>query len=187
MDASGPSPGGGRSDDIGQRGSGAASGTCDRRRTQIGPQWIRCPAHDERPAHALERGRQRARTDVRCAPVPHLLGLPQQLGHFLEAVRPRQVGGGLAPVDRAAALVELGHPGRDGGEARGRLPSAPAADRQRLNGVQVEEAAPAGRIWVGLEHAPAHVRVQRRHLDAEPPCCLLGTEHAFHVPHLTLT
>ena len=51
------------------------------------------------------------------APVPRLLGLPQQLGHLLEAVRARQVGGGPAAVDRAELLVELGHAGGHGGEA----------------------------------------------------------------------
>ena len=107
-------------------------------------QRIGRPAHDQRPSHALERRRQRAGTEIGRRPVPRLLGLPEQLGHLFEACGRRQIGGGPAAVDRAELLVELRHRRRDGGQAGGRLAAAPAAGRQPLDLVQVEEAARAG-------------------------------------------
>ena len=171
-----------RPHDVGQRGRGAAGGAGDRGGTEIGTEGIGGPAHDQRPAHALERGGHRARPEVGCAPVPRFLGLPQELGDLFEAGRRRQVGGGPATVDRAELLVELRHCGRDGGQPGRRLAPTPAARRQPLDLVQVEEAAPPGRVRMRLQQAPADVGVERRHLDPEAAGCLLGGQHALHHP-----
>ena len=94
---------------------------------------------------------------------------------------------GRPAVDRAELLVELGHRGRDGGQAGGGLAPAPAAHHQPLDVVEVEEAPPPGRVRVRHEQAAADVGVEGRHLDPETAGRLLGGQHAVHPCHLTLT
>ncbi len=173
-------PGGRRPHHVGQRGGGAAGGPRHRGRTQVGPQGVRRPAQDQRPAHALERGGQRAGSETRGAPVARTIGLPEELGDLLEAPIRRQPGGGPPAVDRAEPLVELGHGGRDRRQPGRRLTPSTAPHRQRLDVVQVEEAPPPGRVGVRIEQATADVGVQRRHLDPEASCRLLRREHALH-------
>ena len=52
---------------------------------------------------------------------------------------------------------------------------------------QVEEAAPPGRVAVGLEEAAADVGVQRGHLDTKAPGGFLGRQHPLHEADYTLT
>ena len=112
--------------------------------TQVGPQGIRRPAHARAPSACARASASAGRGRGRGPPSPPLLGLPQQLGHLLEAGAHRQLGGraargrsgrapgpaGSPPVVMVASRVAVWRP-----------PRLRAA--RRLDVGQVEEAPPA--------------------------------------------
>jgi hypothetical protein len=177
---------GGLPDDVGECGRAAARRARGGRGAQVGAEGVGGPAHDQRPAHAVERAGERAGAEVGRGPVT-AIRLPQELGHLFERRAGGQVGGEPAAVDGAELLVELGDARCDGGEPGRCLAAAPAACGEALDVGQVEEAAAPDRVAVGFEQAAADVGVQRRGLDAKPAGRLLGREHAVHPWQSTLT
>ena len=136
------------------RGAGRPAG--DRRhRTSPGPS-------------ACGRGRCRVGTDRASGAdqSPSAVGLPQQFGHLLERQRGGQLGGRPAPVDGTVVASWVTPVVMVASRSRP-SPPAPAAVRARRSMSARSKRLPGGRgARVGLEQPPAHVGVERRHLDA---------------------
>ena len=169
-------------DSVDQRGRRPPGGPGHGRRPQIGAETVGGAAQHQRPAHAVEGVNERAAPEVGRVPVALVLGpgLPEELGHVLEARSCRQLRRALPAVERTELLVELGHGRRDRREPRRGLAAAPAPRRQRLDVGKVEQAAPGVGVAVRLEEPAADVGIERRHLDPETAGRLLGREHSFH-------
>jgi hypothetical protein len=126
---------------------------------------------------------QRALPQFGGRPIPFRLGSPQERRHLLEGHPGRQLGGGMTPVV-GPTLAELGHAGGDGGQtALDPAPRAPASG-QMLDVRQREQTPAAVRLGVRGQQPPAHVGIERRHLDAETTGSLLALQHPFHDRYL---